>query len=356
MAAACWLKAAEQRVWTKWHTGLAAALAAMFLTHCFSPIFAAALGAGELVRTVVSKRIDKRVWAALLAPLAILPSYIPLVRNATAMMTPAAFNATAMTVVEFYRMILIPVLPAIGVLLLLWLRPVQAPRVRWQNLAAPHELALSIAAFLAPLALIGYCIWSGVPFWTRYGIGAALGGSLLLVILLAFVIRRNSTAAVAFAGLVLIFFCITKAGTGNLMKQFENTSTSYRTVHPDLPFVAASGLTFLEMDHREGREFTSRLYYLTDKEAATRNHSTIFEGFPTLRRWFPIRANITPYREFIGRTRQFLVLATPGYPEDWLLGQLQADGAQIRLLQKLKTGYRDCDLFQVTLQGTVLVR
>jgi hypothetical protein len=350
LATLCWLNAAEKDSWTKWHTGLAAAISAMFLMHCFSPVFAAAIGCGEMVRAMVLKRIDRRVWAALLAPLSILPLYLPLVRNATALLTPTAFDATAMSVPRFYLGILYPIVPAMGLLLLFWLvGRVKGPRVHWWDFAALHELAFSIAAFLAPLVLIGYCIWSGVPFWQRYGVGAALGGSLMLTAFLAVITRRNSGAAVASAGLILILFCVTKAGTGRLMKQYENPSTNYRTTHPELPFVTASGLTFLEMDHREAPEFTTRLYYLTDREAAVRNHSTIFEGLPQLRQWFPVRSKIEPYRDFIRRSPRFLVLATPEFPEDWLLPKLQADGAQIRLLQELKTGYRDHHLYEVTL-------
>jgi hypothetical protein len=57
-----------------------------------------------------------------------------------------------------------------------------------------------------------------------------------------------------------------------------------------------------------------------------------------------------PYREFVSRNRQFLVLGTAGFPEDWLLPKLQEDGAQIRLLQNVKTGYRDHELYEVTLR------
>ncbi len=348
-AALCWLKAAEARRWTIWHTGLAISIGAMFLTHCFSPPYAAAIGVGELVRTVVSRRIDKRVWGALLAPLSILPLYIPLIGTAQSVLTPHAFEATAKTIPMFYLGILAPLLAVIGALLLVWLvRRSRGARMRC-DWARPHEIAFAIAAFLSPLVTIGYCIWSGVPFWPRHGSGAILGGALILTALLAVVINRNSNVAVASAGLILILFCFTKAGTGKLMNQFENTSTNYRTIRPELPFVTASGLTFLEMDHRESPEFIHRLYALTDREAAVRYHTNIFEWLPILQQWFPVRANVEPYREFISHNRQFLVLATAGYPEDWLLEQLQADHAQIRLLQDQKTGYKDHELYEITM-------
>jgi hypothetical protein len=351
-AALCWMNAVEFDSWTVWHTGVLVAISAMFLTHCFTPPYAAAIGVGELTRTIVRRRIDRKVWAAILAPLAILPFYIPLVRNAQTVLTPHSVEPTLFTIPRFYLWIAAPLVPVMGAILLAWLvgGSRKRPHFRWPEFARPHEIAFSIAALLAPVITMSYCIWSGVPFWPRHGAGAILGGTLILTALLASVTRRNANAAVASAGLILILFCITRAGTERLMKQYENASTAYRTIRPELPFVTASGLTFLEMDHREAPEFIRRLYDLTDHESAVRYHTNIFEWLPVLKQWFPVRANIAPYRDFTGRNRQFLVLATKGFPEDWLLPKLAEDGAQIRLLREENTGYRDHELYEVTLR------
>ncbi len=351
-AALCWLNALEFDRWTIWHTGLTMAIAGMFLTHCFSPPYAAAIGAGEAVRTLVAQRIDKRVWVAILAPLSILPFYIPLVRVAQTILTPHSVEPTIYTIPRFYLWILAPLVPVMGAILLAWLvgGSSRRPYIRRPEFARPHEIAFSIAALLAPVITISYCIWSGVPFWPRHGSGAILGGTLILTGLLASVVRRNAVAAVVSASLILILFCFTKAGTGRLMKQYENASTAYRTIRPELPFVTASGLTFLEMDHREGPEFIHRLYDLTDHESSVRYHTNIFEWLPILKQWFPVRANIEPYRDFTRHNRQFLVLATQGFPEDWLLLKLAEDGAQIRLIREENTGYRDRELYEVTLR------
>jgi hypothetical protein len=353
IAMLCWLNAVETSRWTKWHAGLAGALAGMLLSHCFSLVFVAAIGFGELVRTVVSRRIDKRVWLATLAPLAILPMYIPLLRTKQKLFFPIAYKATAMAFPNFYIWILLPLLPAIAVLLVLWLaRRSQPPFVHWRDLAAPHELAFSIVAFFAPLVTIAYCLWSGIPFWARYGIGASLGACLILTAFVAIATKQNSLITVAAAGLILILFCFTKAGTERLNKDFTNVSTVYRTIRPELPFVAACGQAFLEMDHRESREFGKRLFYLTDEESDLRYvGSNLFELYPTYQRWLPIRAAVSPYHEFVKNNRQFLVLANPDCPVEWLLMKLKDDGAQIRLLQEMKTGYQDHFLYEVTMRS-----
>lgn len=351
IATLCWLNATCCSRLTKWHVGLAATLGAMFLTHCFSPPFAAAIGAGELVRTIVARRIDKRIWAALIAPLAVLPVYIPLVKNAQSVIYPRVYAASLLTIPKSYLAILAPVLPAIALIVVLWLAA-QGKRVRWGDVAHPYEIAFAVAAFLAPLVTICYCMRTAAPFWIRYGVGSILGGTLILAYLLAAATKRNSSLAVAASGMILALFCVTKAGAAQLLDSYEDASTAYRTVRSDLPLVAANGMTFLEMDQREGSAVTGRLYYLTDMESAVRNHSTIFEEvFPQVRKWFPVRAKIEPYHEFLRRNRQFLVLATRGFPEDWLLGKLESDGAQVRLVLASRTGYHDRELYEVTLQG-----
>jgi hypothetical protein len=73
--------------------------------------------------------------------------------------------------------------------------------------------------------------------------------------------------------------------------------------------------------------------------------------YPIMQRWFPIRANVSPYREFVKSHRRFLVLTAHDCPLDWLLLKLKDDGAQIRFLQNLQTGYYDRELYEVTLPG-----
>jgi Dolichyl-phosphate-mannose-protein mannosyltransferase len=356
IAMLCWLNATREGGSLNWHVGLACAIAAMFLTHCFAAPFAAAIGAGELVRTAVSRQFHKRVWMALLLPLCVLPLYIPLVRHARRIIYPPVYVASVLTIPKTYVAILAPLLPAIGGIFLLWMVGHRRGRtIRWAELAAPHEAAFAIAAFLAPVVTICYSSASGAPFWVRYGTGAILGGALLLTAALAFATKRNPEAALTAASVILMLFCATRAGTAVLIPDSENASTAYRTIHPDLPFVTASGTTFLEMDHRETPAFASRLFYLTDREAADRNHSDIFEDiFPRVRKWFPLRATIEPYDEFVNHHRQFLVLATRGFPEDWLLKKLEQDGARIRLIQDLKTGYRDGQLYQIAWEDSLL--
>jgi hypothetical protein len=104
------------------------------------------------------------------------------------------------------------------------------------------------------------------------------------------------------------------------------------------------------MNKREGDSFLSRVYYLTDRAAATKyTHASIFEVFGSLHTWFPIRSEVVPYREFIRERRHFLVYGTIDAPEDWLLPKLMDDGARVRFLGEMHRGYKDATVFDVQL-------
>jgi len=79
--------------------------------------------------------------------------------------------------------------------------------------------------------------------------------------------------------------------------------------------------------------------------------ATIFEGLPTVKNYFPIRAHVVPYREFVAIHPVFLVLGTPDYPEDWLLRALVATDAELRYLGEIPLPYKDTQLYQVKVQG-----
>jgi len=127
-------------------------------------------------------------------------------------------------------------------------------------------------------------------------------------------------------------------------------SLSLEQLDARVPVVAASGLTFLEMNKREGAGLLSRVFYLTDRDAAVRYaHATIFEGTEGLREYFPIRGTVTAYRGFVRQTSHFFVLGTPDYPEDWLIPKLLDDGAELQFKGELRSGYKDRMIFEVTL-------
>jgi hypothetical protein len=117
--------------------------------------------------------------------------------------------------------------------------------------------------------------------------------------------------------------------------------------------VAASGVTFFEMNHHEKPEILSRLYFLKDRSVAMEyTHTNLFEdrGFGDgMKPYFPISAQVASYADFIHQHREFLVLGTYDAPEEWLLQKLADDGAQLTWLGTYQVPYVDTDLYLVDL-------
>jgi len=316
-------------------------------------LFAAAIGVGEIVRSIVRRKIDWRIWRALLPPALLVLAYIPLMRNAQSAIAPPAFRASGRSLALIYPLILMALGPFLLVMLLgVLIMPRPKDAVPPRRLIHPHEAAFGIATLLVPALLILYFIGAGGAFAPRYASGVVLGVSLALTTLVAYKAGRAPRVGVVAAVLVLARFLLSGSSLAPAVPSLAAISTEYRSIRADLPFVAANGFTFLEMDRREPPGFVRRLYYLTDRAAAFRySRTNVFNGMAELPRWFPIRASVLPYAAFVKDQRCFLVLSTPGYPADWLLAKLSDDGAEIRLLAEMKTSYRDGSLYQVTVRG-----
>ena len=350
----CWQRAMDDKARPGACWALGACVAAMLLTHCFAPVLIAPLIAGEAVRGFTTRKLDRGIWAALLLPLPLVLTYVPLfLGERGAMVYPTYFRASWHTFARFYRVVVWdrgPLLLLALIAVALTRRPPGSAPVR--RLFAPHETVFAVAALLAPAALIFYAIWAHMTFWNRYGIGACLGVTLLATFFLAHKTNRNVWAAGLFAVLALVnswrqsidWACLTGAPECQV-------STAYRQVRPDLPFVTANGTTFLAMDHSEPPELVARLYYLTDLDASLRyTGGNSFEWFPAFCRQLPVRAHLAAYREFVARHDHFLVLGAPDAPYNWLLPKLRDDGAELRLVAKLRTDYQEGYLYEVRIR------
>lgn len=330
---------------------LGASVAAMLLTHCFSPALVMPLAAGEAVRTWSTRKVDRKMWLSLLAPWVIVFLYVPLLLNERAIMVyPTVYRPSWGTFAEFYKTIFWDrgPLSALAVVALALTRRAQGSPPA-SVFFAPHEVSFVVTSLFAPALIIAYALSVQMSFWSRYAMGACLGVSLLATFFVAYKTNRRLWAAGLFAVLTLADFCHTTVDWSYLTKPAERAvSTAYRDVHPDWPLVAASGISFLAMDHWEPPGVVARLYYLNDYESAMRyTGGNSFESFPVLCKHFPVRAHLANYREFVAQHERFLVLGTPDVPQEWLLRKLRDDGAELRLIAKLRTYYKSSHLFEV---------
>jgi hypothetical protein len=207
--------------------------------------------------------------------------------------------------------------------------------------------AWAIVVLLTPAILNLLLMRTGGAFWDRYCITSAFSFYILVAIALGWStgFRRSSAIAAALVLAAVALFLPYEPDSQTPLPK------AIGSIRQDLPLVAASGLTFLEMDHYQDSGFQSRLYYLVDRSAAIRYaHSTIFENMPLLTHYFPIRAHVSAYNAFVSEHPHFMVLSRANFLETWILQKLCSDGAQIRLISSLPgPGKEDYQLYEVQL-------
>jgi hypothetical protein len=272
---------------------------------------------------------------------------------------PPAFQASPRKIIEaYYGSLRVPALPLLFALLLAWFTSSfkKHDEARQVERITAAELAL-IAGFLGLPALVNLALMrTHGAYFERYALPVAFGYGMAAAFFLASRVNAGDLAPLAASAVLLLFVIAFNLGSGFKQSVWAHKSVlstlpgeTLERILPQLPLVAASGLTFLEMDHYENQTTAGRLYYLTDPKLAVRYAgATIFEGLQTVKNYFPIRGHVTRYRDFIAAHPVFLVLGTPDYPEDWLLRALVAMHEDVRYLGELPLPYKDTQLYEVT--------
>lgn len=359
---------------------LVLAVAAMLLSHVFALAPLAALIAAELFRSFRSRRFDWPVLLALALPLALTVTYLPLFRNHGAALYPLAFQPGGETIFDTYihsidREIIALLLTAVAVLAFLGVRHLrsEAPATgpRW-FFTQPEWFALG-GVLALPLLLLGYLALRHGAFFPRYaGIAVWAVAVLTAALLGRWTIDRTGgqprldpRAALLGSVIVLLmsgvpFVPFQQIAAHQLIPTWANLEPRANPcqacaltaqLDPTLPLVDASGLAFIEMNHRESGATLARLYYLTDRDASARiAHANIFEQIPEAVRAFGLRGHAEPYATFTAQHRHFFVFGQLDYPEDWLLPKLLEDHAQLQLRGSIHDDYwRDTELYEVWL-------
>jgi hypothetical protein len=329
----------------------------MMFSHMMGILYIAPFCLAELVREWRLHNLDIGIWVAFLLPCAIPFLFIDLTSRFESNSFPPAFQGSLHKIAEaYYGSLKLEALPLLLALMLAFsLTPPHAESEKRSQIG-PVELALAIGFILIPGMVNLALMRTHGAYFDRYALLVEFGYALVIAFLLAG--RTNSNRAAPFAAscVLFVFVCAYNLGPGLKPSVWARgradtlaSSRALEQTRPDLPLVAASGMTFFEMDHYADPGTVARLYYLTDRSLAIRYaNATIFEGMPGLKKYLPIRANFSAYSDFVARHRTFLVLASPDYPEDWLLRALLAAHADVRYLGEFPGPYKDKQLYQVT--------
>jgi hypothetical protein len=285
-----------------------------------------------------------------LLPVSLEFLYIHWMRQFETYMFPPVFQASPIRVIRFYGRLGHDVWTAAlfgvlaGAVVTRW-----RDRPRWIYQFSLADAAIGLGMFAMPFMMVAALMRRHSAFHWRYAIVGSIVIWAVFSLAANYWFRNGKVAATAFVVGILavpLWRGVLKTAANIPQPGIHSELTRFK---PELPFVAGSGLTFLELDHYESPELTSRLYYLTDREYATRYaHATLWEGYRLLNQYFPIRGNIAYYREFIAQHPRFLVLGTSWYIEDWLLRRLQDEkGMTVKKIAILRLPYKDTEVYEV---------
>jgi hypothetical protein len=372
----------------------------LLLSHVLGVLPYAAFFGAELVRLRIRRKPDWSLWIALLAPAISVLTYLPLFRSHAAILFTERYRVTPMRIVNCYlRSITFLVIPLLVAALIAFLWPKQrqgrsqqeseTTRLgsRWAALAPLTFLLGSL--YLVPVAVAIIFAHTGTAFFDRYAFVAIIPISLTPALVLGLRTQRNQMAALAVALVLGAVLVLNTTGKPWLIEQLANLApprvaafalnafaappivtepvvpmvperlqaalaaapvvSDLDAIDPDLPLVANTGLTFLEIDQEADAELTARLYLLNDRQAATAiAHDTVFENYDRVKRVFPIRGQVAPYCAFIGEHPRFLALGAYNHPQGWLLKKLDRDGANLHLIGVYRGITEEAQLYEVT--------
>jgi hypothetical protein len=349
----CWDVAVstEKRNLALW--GAAIANLGMLSAHVFAPLSLLPFLGAEAVRFRRTRQPDFALWTALLLPAVSIAFYIPLFKGYTAIYFPSLFEASWSRIPHFYY----DSIDVIGVALFLavfaaLLVPQNKSRATVPPSWRPEEVVLFVCVLLNPVLLNILLLRRHGAFWDRYAITTEAVMYIGITILLGFRLRGNRFAGYT-AAAILLAFCVQADIWLVVSKPSLQDASVLAPIRRDLPLVAASGVTFFEMNHHEKPDILSRLYFLKDRSVAMEyTHTNLFEdrGFGDgMKPYFPISAKVVSYTDFIHQHREFLVFGTYDAPEEWLLQKLDDDGAQLTWLGTYQVPYVDTNLFLVDL-------
>jgi hypothetical protein len=353
------IASAEQRpaaaVW-----GVALANLGLMTVHAFAPLSLLPFFVAEALRYRSRRKPDYFLWAALALPALLVVAYLPSARSHTSALFPMKFQAGIRKIPIFFLHVFLDMGSGMfAALFAAIVAPMAVRRLRSGNAEDPPQRHWTTDAAMIAVLIFNPVLLNLVlvplrgPFFDRYCITTMMAMYIALVICVARRLHFNQLAGVCATAALACVLVTEQVIMPWMHKAGDRNGEILAGVEPQLPLVAASGLTFLEMDHYEGTGLRSRLYYLKDRSAALEySHATLFEDFlplDQLAKYFPIGGNVQPYSSFTQRYRKFLVLGTVDYPEDWLLRKLAADGATLVPIGYYVLPYKDHTLYRITL-------
>ena len=347
LALVCWQAAAERerRSWAL--LGLFAACGGAVASHYGAVMLVFPLALGELVRSIARRKMDWPVWLAFCGAGLPLLVFLPLLRASISSYGQAMWSRPqAGSILECYAKLLSTAghpLAAILCALAIW-RAVRATesftvRVRRSGSMPLWEIAAAIGLLLLPAVGLLQAILVTNQITPRYVMPMVMGFGILVAILAYENLRDDAVGSLLIAALLL-------AGWGSHVRreylgirpEGDQVQAFYRAAAQQpggLPIVINDGDLYLQLVHYTPVEFSSRLFYLVDPDAARKYSGTDSDDLILLGYGRFVPLNLRRADPFLQSGRPFLLYASP---KGWLLPVLRNEGAKIELVS-MANGY-----------------
>ena len=354
LALLCWDNAVEGRRRRLALVGLALSIATALCCHYYAVQIAFALSVAEAVRTVVRRKLDLAIWAALAIGAAPLIVLIPLARETSANLFTSiqagprfAFRPHLSDALLWFPTLIAPaILPLVAAIAIYAVMrrfeapdravtPVRVVRVFdvRGRFAEPWEFGVLAGFLLLPLMMVVGTKLTTDNFMWRHALPALVGAVLLMVYGVRWAVKGSTAVAVLW---LAANSCLVagKAARNVLIKPEPVGLSAAMPGFPasdTLPIVVANALTFLQVLRYSPPDVVPRLHYLANREAVLKLPDFIPEiGLVMARDWahFPVE----DYSEFNKREHSYWIYSTNNPDLEWLPELRAPHGANSFLL------------------------
>jgi hypothetical protein len=354
IALVCWQAAADGRRRMLALTGLTISLSLAILSHYYAVFLFLPFAVAELVRWLARRRVDREIAMSLALAACTELVLLPMVRATSSLAGGFSLKVSPSAALDVYvffvdkssaiklliAVCLIapfvePLAAALRRRLSLGGRILEAPGpMGAPDVIPPHEYAGALVLAAMPFVQVLVTGALHAPFSFRYGIYAIVGISVLAAYALGWMSTRVPTAAWSVAVLIVAVAGV-RLGLG--IPLLFRAPPAWNRDHPLLAeapstqsIVIERAADFLPLSYYAPPGVRQRFAYLADAEASLRvlGRNSADVNLLALARWAPVP--VRPYAEYVRGQERFLVYSSH---DGWLLEQLLADGAEVRLVK-----------------------
>jgi hypothetical protein len=344
VALICWQAAAERTEHRWWLlAGLGAALFCALLTHSYAVLLFVPFVIGEFTRTLVLRRVDWKLWLAILAPFLAVLFSLPLLHQAQTILT-GQFPASLTAIIRTYLSLFAPAAVVWNAMVLLFCIDQAAGddrRTPGQSAEPRHALnsltAYELAAVLAFLAIPFFSFLAGrlthAPVLPRYSLSAVAGIACLLG---AASVKRTlvgSTMLLLLSAQIAldlwrfihgdsIMEPTTSVSLSTSLKTYQQEKYKWigANSHKQLPVALVDDLDFAQSFYYAPPEIASRLTYLPFGDGNG-------EAYLRLINCCAARGRVSSLPDLLATSRTFL--ADIPFRSNWVVESFIKDGASV---------------------------